>query len=172
MDNVVTPAQRLTLRNLKIAKFRSKETTCFEANVYFDGTFLGTAENDGNGGSTFFRNGNDEQERANEAEAWALSVRTADQGQSFDGPLVDLIDDLVFHDQAQKEILAHLKRTMKTKVLYIKNGKVWSMAHKGRKVDPLMIAECKKRNPGMPILNEMPMDRALTMWRGVQEVPA
>lgn len=171
MDNV-TPAGRITLRNLKIAKFASKETTCFAANVYFDGTFLGSAENDGNGGCTFFHYGNDEAERANLAEAYAESIRNPGDGRSFDGPLVDLIDELVFREQANKEITAHLKRAFKTKVLFIKNGKVWSMAHKGRKVDPLMIAECKKRNPACPVLNDMPFDRAIDMWKTAQQEEA
>lgn len=160
MDNV-TPAGRITLRNLKIAKFASKETVCFAANVYFDGTFLGSAENDGNGGCTFFHNGNDEAERVNLAEAYALSVRNPEDGQSFDGPLVDLIDELVYEQSAQKEALTYLRRTLKKKVLYLKDGKIWSLAFKGQCVDKRMIDECKRRNPGMPVLNEMPIEHAV-----------
>lgn len=43
----------IKLKNLKIAKFMSEETTCFQATVYVDGKKAGMAQNDGHGGSTY-----------------------------------------------------------------------------------------------------------------------
>ena len=43
----------IKLKNLKIAKFMSEETTCFQATIYVDGKIAGTAQNDGHGGSTY-----------------------------------------------------------------------------------------------------------------------
>ena len=43
----------ITLKNLKISKFMSEETTCFQATIYVDGKIAGTAQNDGHGGSTY-----------------------------------------------------------------------------------------------------------------------
>ena len=43
---------KITLKNLKVAKFMSQETTCFQATVYVDGKKAGTAENEGHGGCT------------------------------------------------------------------------------------------------------------------------
>ena len=169
MDNVPT-AQRITLRNFKIAKFASHETTCFEANIYFDGKFLGTAENSGQGGPTNIHCGNDERLRMCEAEAWAKTlppdVTDLEDPTDPTGKFViamdmeHLIDKLVW----EAEEAASLKRLMRTKVLFIKGGKVWNMSIKGRKADPIMIAACQKNHPGCPILNEMPIDRALRLF--------
>ena len=43
----------IKLKNLKIAKFMSEETTCFQATIYVDGKIAGTAQNDGHGGCTY-----------------------------------------------------------------------------------------------------------------------
>lgn len=45
---------QLTLKNLKISAFMSEETTCFQATVYVDGKKVGTAQNDGHGGPTYY----------------------------------------------------------------------------------------------------------------------
>jgi hypothetical protein len=44
---------QITLKNLKISKFMSEETTCFQATIYVDGKKAGMAQNDGHGGSTY-----------------------------------------------------------------------------------------------------------------------
>lgn len=44
---------KITLKKLKIAEHLSEETTAFTADVYADGTLIGYAKNDGQGGSTF-----------------------------------------------------------------------------------------------------------------------
>lgn len=41
---------RLTLGNLKVNDRLSEETTCFSADMYLDGKYIGTAGNRGNGG--------------------------------------------------------------------------------------------------------------------------
>tara|TARA_R110000822_G_scaffold250108_2_gene377452 strand:+ start:533 stop:1048 length:516 start_codon:yes stop_codon:yes gene_type:complete len=41
---------KITLKNIKHAKFASRETYCFTANIYVDGKRRGTVENDGRGG--------------------------------------------------------------------------------------------------------------------------
>lgn len=46
------PALRLTLRNLKIVRARSEETTCFDVTLCFAGGRIGAAMNDGRGGRT------------------------------------------------------------------------------------------------------------------------
>jgi len=42
----------IELKNLKVSKFASQETTCFEAAVYMDGKKIGVAHNQGCGGPT------------------------------------------------------------------------------------------------------------------------
>lgn len=45
---------KITLKGLKIAKFASEETLCYEATVYIDGKALCIASNQGHGGDTSF----------------------------------------------------------------------------------------------------------------------
>ena len=40
----------VTLKSIKVAKFASEETLCFEANIYVDGKKIGVAYNEGHGG--------------------------------------------------------------------------------------------------------------------------
>jgi hypothetical protein len=42
---------KVELKNVKVAKFASHETTCFEASIYIDGKKAGMVWNDGQGGS-------------------------------------------------------------------------------------------------------------------------
>ena len=45
----------ITLRNVRIYDELSEETICYRAEVFIDEDRVGTAENDGKGGATFFR---------------------------------------------------------------------------------------------------------------------
>ena len=40
----------ITLKNLKVAKFMSQDTLCYQATIYVDGKKAGTVENEGHGG--------------------------------------------------------------------------------------------------------------------------
>ena len=44
---------KFTLKNIQTCDFMSDETVCFQADLYCDGKFLCTCENDGHGGATF-----------------------------------------------------------------------------------------------------------------------
>jgi len=45
---------KITLKNLKIHRDMSEETTCFSATVYVDGKKVGIAKNDGRGGCNMY----------------------------------------------------------------------------------------------------------------------
>ncbi len=45
----------VTVRGLKVSKFASQETLCFEATVLIDGVVAGVASNQGTGGANFYR---------------------------------------------------------------------------------------------------------------------
>ena len=49
---MTTTPQPLTLRNLRVIRTMSRETTCFNAKIYLGAVRIGTAENDGHGGQT------------------------------------------------------------------------------------------------------------------------
>lgn len=45
---------KFELKKLTVDESRSDETTCFEAEAWLNGEYLGTTWNDGNGGPTFY----------------------------------------------------------------------------------------------------------------------
>jgi hypothetical protein len=47
-------AMKIELKNVKISKRQSHETTCFVASVYVDGEKVGSVQNDGQGGMCRF----------------------------------------------------------------------------------------------------------------------
>ena len=52
--NLVVLAMNITLKNLKIARHLSEETTAFTATIYVDGMSVGHVKNDGQGGSNSY----------------------------------------------------------------------------------------------------------------------
>ena len=44
---------KIQIKALKVSRFASEETLCFQAKVYLDGKLRAYAENDGHGGATF-----------------------------------------------------------------------------------------------------------------------
>ena len=44
----------ITLKSIKVCKFASQETLCFEANIYIDGKKVGFVSNQGHGGSNMY----------------------------------------------------------------------------------------------------------------------
>lgn len=66
---------KLEVKSVKIAKFASEETLCYEATVYIDGKPKFTARNDGHGGcSMFHRTANGTREDIAAAEAFCASL--------------------------------------------------------------------------------------------------
>lgn len=107
----------ITLKNLKIAKFLSQETTAFSATVYVDGKRVGTASNSGHGASNFYRF--DDPKLEAKLEAWAA---TLPKMQVYDTELsMDL--DLVIDGIIQKmEYDKQVARSCKKKTLFLLEG--------------------------------------------------
>lgn len=58
---------KITLKAIKHSKFASQETDCYTANLYVDGTKIGTVSNAGHGGCDEFWG---DREKYREADAW------------------------------------------------------------------------------------------------------
>lgn len=87
---------KIELRRLKIVERMSQETTCFIADVYIDGKKVGTAQNEGCGGST------------NVAIDAATSARIKAHvdtlgANAFDGPAAYVVDALVFAELERRD---------------------------------------------------------------------
>lgn len=112
----------ITLKNLKIAKFLSQETTAFSATIYIDGRKAGTADNDGNGGPNRYHfdafDGKRGHEIQQELEAWA-STQPPDK--EFPFLKVDL-DTIVARLMDKEEESKQLRRWCKKETLFMLEG--------------------------------------------------
>ncbi len=121
------------IKALKIAKFASEETLCFEATVYFDGKRLGRASNEGHGGPNLYG-----FRLTDEVQAAALAYAKANiewwddsfsaTSEVLDSVIGGLIDDL--------ESAKLIKRHLKTKILFRlhgdpDDGSYRTVAHRG-----------------------------------------
>ncbi len=118
---------RVTLKNVKHAKFASEETECFEATVYFDGKRVGTCGNDGHGGCnrwSFDRRSDTGGKLYEELAAYAASLppEPYDLGEGRTGSIQPDADSLV--DTALADWLTErdLKRLLSDKVVFIEGN--------------------------------------------------
>jgi hypothetical protein len=155
----------IEIRNLKVAKFASEETTCFQARVYFGGKLIGVASNEGHGGPTCVHATVGYDDKAyHAANAWAAKQA---KGETFDGHLVDLIDDLVDEQILRKDVISTLKRSFKKKVIFLnKAGELMNCGpRKGWALDiDQLIRSVALRHPEAVILNSLPFDQAVERY--------
>lgn len=165
---------RITLKNFKHAAFMSEETNAFRASVYFDGELIGTAENDGHGGSTFVRPFPKTDAQVQAAHEWAATLpqRELKHGGEtllFKPSLDSVIDDIVEAMLTLKAIRASYQRTIKQRVLYTqpaKPGVFQSPTAKSCGVPmPRLIAVMRTKVPaGSVILNDLPLEQAVETY--------
>lgn len=115
----------VTVKNVKEAKFMSKETRCFTASVYFDGKRVGTAENQGRGGSTSIFPVKGKIKEFETAAEWALAqppqeweVDWKDEPMIVKSDLELIVDDLVAKYLDEKD----WKRRCKNKTYFRLEG--------------------------------------------------
>jgi hypothetical protein len=143
----------IELKNVKIAKFASHETLCFEASVYVNGKRAFVVENAGQGGCNFYHPVN-EQGKAllKQAQDHAKTLPDIQYGElSLSMDLDCLIDDLLNkHEQEQQ-----LKRWCKTKtVIKLPDDKEGSYSSFNRKYDNTMKQYIQEKYPEAEIINE------------------
>lgn len=168
---------RIILKNLKVARFMSKETLAYEALVFFDGECCGTAENNGQGGCTFIRAKPGTQfATLAKAEAWArtLPAEVTDMddpkepGKKFEyRPDFDsLVDDVANEMDIDRSLQSSFKRSIK-KIVYLENGKIYTVAarDKTKTLTPQFLSLIKSKHPTATILNEMPVAEAFEIYK-------
>ncbi len=151
----------IELKNVQYAAFSSEETACYSASLYVDGKKIGVVSNDGHGGCDRFHG---DQAAYAAADAWC---RANLPKIVFDGrdPLDANIETCCARLLDRWLIARDLKRDMKTKILMRDpgDGHVYSVKHRGKPEET--IAGIGKRYPGAAILNRLPFDEALTIYR-------
>lgn len=156
---------KIELKNVKYSDFASHETSCFEASVYIDGKRMGTASNDGQGGSHNY----DSRElvEALMAHAKTLPTRTWTlNGEALEVPPTTdtVIDDLLMAYLYGRD----LKRAMSKRVLFVDKDGILRETKSMIKaqLEALLKSETlPQRLQSTRILNLMPFDTALTTYR-------
>jgi hypothetical protein len=163
---------KLELRKFKSAEFASEETLCFSADVYVDGVHIGSARNDGQGGSTFVSPLPDAAARAklDAFFAWARAqpaittdLRNPDGSNYVMDVNAEYLIDVAagrLHDGKA------LKRLLKTKIV-VKTGKdfrTWKPRDSKAMSSPLIREQIRKQHPDAVFLNDMPFEDALTLF--------
>jgi len=140
---------KLTIKNLKIAKFASEETLCFEATVYVDGKRSFTASNDGHGGCNFYHG-----VRANidAAEVWAKTQP--------DGLLDYIIDELI----EEVEILKDVKKIRKKLAIFdAPHIRTWKFAPDDERGRELVA----NKYPNAVIFNDITINEAVAIYKTI-----
>ena len=161
----------LEMKAIKHSEWASEETYCYQANVYLDGKPFAMVSNDGHGGCDREYSHNkfkgDYRATMKKVGEYFKSLPKRDVGkydwapEGFDESFEGWCHEQVTNYLITKDVKKALK---KNKVVYQKNddGKMglydW---HINANSDAL-----KKRYPESVILNDLPIDEAVKIWRG------
>lgn len=139
----------IELRKLKIIKALSEETPCYTAEIWIDGAIAFHARNRGHGGADDYHQVGPFTEAA--VNDWLKVNRPARSfnGMTFPPDLEHEVARLM--DEAEQ--LARLRHRLRTNIVAIEDGEVYTYALKGRPA-AAMIAAIRARKPGIEIVNE------------------
>ncbi len=139
----------IELRKLKIIKALSEETACYTAEIWIDGVLSFHASNRGHGAADDYRRSGALTEA--EVNAWLKANRPARSfhGMTFEPDLEHEVARLM--DEA--EHLALLRRRLRTNVVTIEDGEVYTYPLKGRPVAALM-SSIRAKKPDIEFVNE------------------
>lgn len=165
---------KLAVKNVKVCKWASEETLCFEAVVTIDGVPCIHASNDGHGGSTMLHDFPNQRGSVvrlmNYAKTLPVVVverfrdpNDASKPFTYDQTADTIVDGLVNDFEALKEMRRALKRGV-----YFKSGgairyyakRAWEQfaAH------PVMLEDIKRRFSDAVWLNDLPEADAFAIW--------
>jgi hypothetical protein len=161
---------KIELKNIKHSEFASQETNCYQATIYIDGKKVGTVENAGHGG-------------CDNVHPWQVAQQIDDYAKTLPKTVCTFIDpetgkptemeqdhETIFGDILTSWLMSKdLKRLMSKRIVFVKeDGNVYET--KALKADQLKINLNQGRLPEMlkakTILNLLPFDQALTIYRG------
>jgi hypothetical protein len=174
--------QRLELKSIKVSAFASEETHCYEGVLYLDGKKAARCSNQGHGGADMQTPLDAWARRYDElsAEIRTILVATGYVAE-FEASMSEMgLPDYNADDQsgfalleswACDEVNKHLsgkqmRRELNRAVLIIDGGEIWNLNYKGkRKPDAALIDQARANRPTGTILNELPFEEALTLFR-------
>jgi hypothetical protein len=112
--------KQVEIKKIKICKFASEETTCFEAEVWIDGKRSGFVHNDGRGGNNSYTPPQLGFEVSEIAKSTMPKQRLSSQDKVVerDAGEEDLIAKVIAEHQDKKDLM----RSLKSKMLYLKTN--------------------------------------------------
>jgi len=151
------------IRNIKHIEHLSHETHCYSATLYIDGKKIGMVSNEGHGGPDCFQG----DERAfREAESW-LAENTSPV--EIGGHAITMNMEIHCADLVNAHLAAKgLRSALRASVLFQEEGspEILQVKWKGmRKVEGSHIAAVVRDHQGAIILNTIPFDQALQIYR-------
>tara|TARA_R100000664_G_scaffold29927_1_gene42129 strand:+ start:3438 stop:3923 length:486 start_codon:yes stop_codon:yes gene_type:complete len=157
---------KLEFKNIKYYASMSEETDCYEAILYVDGKRLGRVHNDGHGGCDHHDFSWKEYERVNEwckenLPKWKWICEHDNTETENDTDLEIWCHDQVTNHLLQKELKRHLKKlfVMETDKQFYSYKVKWS------DVTSIALDSWKEKNPSAIVLNALPFDEALNLYR-------
>jgi hypothetical protein len=154
---------KISLKKVKIAMGLSEETFAYSAELYIDGQLTAHASNHGQGGCDLYRPvDRDAQARLDAAETHYRSQTVEFQGMPLSNSLELVVGELLNDHVAKQDML----RAFRTKIIFRKQGEGGLYAVPSRAKDrPQRIEAIRKRHPGAVVLNALPVDQALEIWK-------
>lgn len=141
----------------------SEDSNCFSADLWIDGKKIGEVGNEGFGGPDFFRG---DRAAYDKADAWCKANLPSD---TYEGITIETDLEIKYNDILVQTLIARdVKRLLKSKVLCYHEGRpgIYQYKWKGVKaVGPAHIASVRKDHPKAIILNELPLDKAVEIYR-------
>ncbi len=155
----------ITLKNLRVVASMSRESLCYTATVVVDGQTVGTIENEGRGGCSHLRPAERGPGRIHDllvrATAFALAQTWEADGVRHPYPLLEeYVDDLAARAAHRKTLERDCKRTMKTYVLVLLDGKIM----KAKRVPGVGEALRAMHGERIRFLDELPVDEAVNLY--------
>ena len=150
---------KIELKSIKYAAFSSEETNCYSTTLYVNTKKIGTVSNDGHGGPDRFYG---DHAAFAAADAWCKAnlPRWQMNDQSFETDLEIRCGQLVDEWLVARD----LKTALRTKVLLRDtDGLIYQVRHRGRV--SATVEAVKERHPDAAILNTLPFEEALTLYR-------
>ncbi|MFK5948098.1 MAG: hypothetical protein QM500_04940 [Methylococcales bacterium] len=157
---------KITLKNIKYSAFMSEETICFEATVYKDNKRWCVAKNDGHGGCTAFNPIQGMSGSVMWKEVSAFNQNAKSHESTCGSSTLNIKEDLewvvstLINDWLE---LKELKKVLKKPTAY--NPEDNSIVQWNTSFKPNMVEEINKKWPHYVVMNELPQDEALLLFR-------
>ncbi len=164
---------KIELKNIKHSEFASQETNCYQATIYIDGKRVGTVENAGHGGCDNVHPWQVAQQIDAYAKTLPKTVCSFIDPETGKPAEMEQTHETIFGDILTSWLMSKdLKRLMSKRIVFVKeDGNVYET--KAFTADQLKLNLNQSKLPEMlkakTILNLLPFDQALTIYKGASQ---